>query len=998
MNANAENNDRSSGKTEGQSTATTSTELVILIHGTGAGRASDEGEQWWQRGSEFTRDLNSRLHPSAQCLADGPLFRWSGSNSENARRSSGRNLYEKYLLPLENAGRPYHLLGHSHGGGVIVHALVEAARKNHRLAYLRSWSTIGTPFLSFVARRWHRSGTLAILAALAGSVVLSPLAVEYGSHWSDLLRDRNFTAVIVPPILLTIPLTIGTIALLGWGISRLGQAQAARYASLSETIVSGYGGHWLGIAPGADEAINGLGSTLTLRSNIAWRLPSVRPKNRWLSVLLSPVRFVTWLYNTVVAEAADEFIWSLATRRLQGTDIRGQVMATVRRELRSKAFEVTPLDPVLERNIISQANAGSVGTLASIRSVLGLASQAPVSGRTLLAGFKEALTWQELVHTSYTRYPAIIDLLANHILANLTSARSGVVTPQSPVTHKPAVTAEDLPRLNLLVNIALAVLISLTTALAIVIGRALVDPYTAEFQVNSIWTELHDPEVLNPHGVSVGLASILAAHALLVRDGTDDAVASSINSLHTRHVAMEWVAEAHAMSNGFTNAKKLLQQFDDSAAGGHAAAIIYRQLASVGNCSTAAQFAPYAIQAAQTAQTPDLLIIVAGGLKTCHNDQEALDLVEEALKIAKSKSWEASELPSQIAGMNEEAETVTSVDELFKQSNEEAHQLVSAAAVFANAGNKDAARRLLSKVEASTVDRNDAFAMLKLSALLPDTKIFQNMISRYEFPCDGLAEIGMRFAANGSRKEEGEIEDLMLAEASALPLRSRVAECLLNLSLMKTASGQENDATLAFAQAVELIPQVPNGGGVRASLSSLAAEVALRSHRTAEVSRWLESTKSDANQLPPRDQFRTMMRLARVALAFGETKQLREILANAKEAIGRDTEYQSRSPMYRELAELYAEAGWYRDARLTAEKAALVEDRLQAYVVIIWYVRRNDVRLLGPLLGVAKSEDGEITLENRDPNEQKLADKDDDRQFLRLGFGPVCPVACTTGH
>ena len=56
---------------------------------------------------------------------EGEVFHWSGENSERSRIKAGRDLLE-YLLALESAGRGYHLIGHSHGGSVIWHALCRA--------------------------------------------------------------------------------------------------------------------------------------------------------------------------------------------------------------------------------------------------------------------------------------------------------------------------------------------------------------------------------------------------------------------------------------------------------------------------------------------------------------------------------------------------------------------------------------------------------------------------------------------------------------------------------------------------------------------------------------------------------------------------------------------------------------------------------------------------------------------------------------------------------
>ena len=56
---------------------------------------------------------------------------------------------EEGLVPLENAGRPYHLIAHSHGGTVLWHALQDAVAAGRELKHLRTWTTLGTPFPTF---------------------------------------------------------------------------------------------------------------------------------------------------------------------------------------------------------------------------------------------------------------------------------------------------------------------------------------------------------------------------------------------------------------------------------------------------------------------------------------------------------------------------------------------------------------------------------------------------------------------------------------------------------------------------------------------------------------------------------------------------------------------------------------------------------------------------------------------------------------------------------
>ena len=53
-------------------------------------------------------------------------FHWSGANSELARRNAGQALFECLFEPS------FHLVGHSHGGSVIWHALTRSAARNRR--------------------------------------------------------------------------------------------------------------------------------------------------------------------------------------------------------------------------------------------------------------------------------------------------------------------------------------------------------------------------------------------------------------------------------------------------------------------------------------------------------------------------------------------------------------------------------------------------------------------------------------------------------------------------------------------------------------------------------------------------------------------------------------------------------------------------------------------------------------------------------------------------
>ena len=136
-------------------------EFVILIHGTFAGDTSDTGSNWWQRDSDTWNEILKSLPPG---IVIDNVFHWgTGPNSHRARVKAGDKLLNR-LLEFERMNTPYHLVGHSHGGNVIGECLRLAtlARVDRRLSQndallyhlnnLRSWTTVGTPFIDFAPK------------------------------------------------------------------------------------------------------------------------------------------------------------------------------------------------------------------------------------------------------------------------------------------------------------------------------------------------------------------------------------------------------------------------------------------------------------------------------------------------------------------------------------------------------------------------------------------------------------------------------------------------------------------------------------------------------------------------------------------------------------------------------------------------------------------------------------------------------------------------------
>ena len=121
---------------------------VVTVHGTGAGVPEDAGHSWWQKDSAFQKKTSEIVELAGDGVEVVPFHWGTGPNSETKRREAGTKLYEQ-LRGYDAEGVDYYLIGHSHGGSVIYNALLRSAAKDEPLERLKSWFTVGTPFLDF---------------------------------------------------------------------------------------------------------------------------------------------------------------------------------------------------------------------------------------------------------------------------------------------------------------------------------------------------------------------------------------------------------------------------------------------------------------------------------------------------------------------------------------------------------------------------------------------------------------------------------------------------------------------------------------------------------------------------------------------------------------------------------------------------------------------------------------------------------------------------------
>ncbi|MFI8849224.1 hypothetical protein ACIGW3_03330 [Streptomyces sp. NPDC053499] len=293
-------------------------ELVILVHGTFAGDkdGNDEGPRWWQRGSDTWRWLEDNLPAGVSLPHSGRLFHWSGANTQSARLSASMELLA-LLVELERKGRPYHLVGHSHGGSVIWEALLTShvlqrggtlaahlyyplvrrgvvtgdasgtdvtgsrflaeryrqVSQELELGRLRSWTTIGTPFLchlpqgGLLATGW-RDGKFSLADAVSRRDVRAP-------RWTMLLALAYMLLVFFPSMVLSLAFSwfeLSWIIRLVWLLlAALGLKYTFRVtargevahalmirARLARSAFARFHSRWLGLYAATDEAISGL--------------------------------------------------------------------------------------------------------------------------------------------------------------------------------------------------------------------------------------------------------------------------------------------------------------------------------------------------------------------------------------------------------------------------------------------------------------------------------------------------------------------------------------------------------------------------------------------------------------------------------------------------------------------------------------------------------------------------------------------------------------------
>ena len=522
--------------------------VVITVHGTFAGNLREQPPyHWWQSEATLALQLIEKL---GKGTAVEP-FPWkdkerTGPNRESERKIAGRQLF-KELSGLEEKGIPYHLVGHSHGGSVIWHALKESARAGKRLGGLKSWTTVATPFIEFGPDgSWLRH----LLGAVAAILALYLFGFWQLAFDLAMLAPQLNLQLLMDRLPLSHELTDLRAAVGDWLYYALLAGAAAtalfflivilfplkdlfhvlvtyrRQRRTLKTAAAWYEPLWLGLLHPNDEAMAGLKATLIRAPDLV-----LRQRRGLLALLFFPLK--------PLARPVDEFAWSTLMKNAQGDDIVDEIVRRIAAAPEPFSCGPTPLPEDVVSNITARADAASAKVLTRLRDRIGtLSDQADVAA--LVSIMSGTYDEDSLIHTSMFDEPAVCDIIVAHIEATGTETAG----PQ-PIARLAA------PPQALIWAKAMAAVA--TVAIVAVLASAgyfiLIYPETNLAAAEAILARFEDPAFQGLADDQAPGKAIVRAHRLGVPFERALAVAGKLRDEQTRSQAYQLLMRELALAN-----------------------------------------------------------------------------------------------------------------------------------------------------------------------------------------------------------------------------------------------------------------------------------------------------------------------------------------------------------------------------------------------------------------------------------------------------------------
>jgi hypothetical protein len=350
-----------------------------------------------------------------------------------------------------------------------------ATLKGKELKHLRSWATVGTPFLHHRTRgAWNIVNLLNILFAVIllrpayvtfsalSKIILGPVfgwngadrvsaenlperlsffqtpvlkamdmlglevtttseGIQIGSFDSSrgdsvyeylFLNPEGWLMLLVAVVVIYVYLNLG-----GFFLGPVLESLRIRAEKrLERDAMENYRSRWLGIWSPDDEAINGLRATLSLSISFVSRMA---PRERilfsdHLSLLSRPYYWVlTPVFNRFIRPIVDGTVRSLVVKTAQGNNRPAAEVIEVSHcpVPADDTARCPPIPDWLNEKIVKTADGYASDLAPKLRRLL--AQPSFVAG---LEEFGDSLQGGELVHTSYFNHPEVLDLLALHMV------------------------------------------------------------------------------------------------------------------------------------------------------------------------------------------------------------------------------------------------------------------------------------------------------------------------------------------------------------------------------------------------------------------------------------------------------------------------------------------------------------------------------------------------------------------------------------------------------